>query len=583
MKRLSLNQKMVEEKKPALILTFSPREKEIVVPASVKSERPEFAPVQWLNGWMLRENFSLTAPLVLFVFALWFLPNRALGAELLWSNQLSQATDLTGSSGTGDLVSDPGRGAVLHFSVPHTNESAARSFPLPIERLRNRFVSLDAEVKAADVGPKPNLWNGIKVMVHLETPVGSQWPQAELPTGTFDWQRCSHRFLVPPDATAATLVLGMENVPGQAWIHDVRLVLGKELTDAPAAPANAPIFRGHSQPRLRGAMVAPDTLKESDLAVLARDWGGNLIRWQLIRYGVPTNESGYDNYDRWLDQQLNQLDRGLTWAASMGVQVVVDLHSPPSGRPINSGGYQAAIGSLWTDPNAQTKFTEVWRTIATRYRGDQRIWGYDLVNEPVDENVAEGCDDWQSLALRAAQAVRSIDPQRTLIIEPPDWGSASGFLGFHPLPLTNVVYSFHIYNPHTFTHQGLFGPSQPVTYPGRIDGDWWDKSAIERAIEPATAFAVRYRVHLYVGEFSVIRWAPGGDKYLSDLIDIVERHGWDWSYHAFREWDGWSVEHGADENDHTPTAQPTARKQVLLKWFGQNKTELNGHDSEPKR
>jgi len=78
-------------------------------------------------------------------------------------------------------------------------------------------------------------------------------------------------------------------------------------------------------------------------------------------------------------------------------------------------------------------------------------------------------------------------------------------------------------------------------------------------------------MQMYVGEFSVIRWAPGGDKYLSDLLEVVESHGWDWSYHAFREWDGWSVEHGSDPNDHARTDQPTARKQVLLKWLRQNK------------
>jgi endoglucanase len=187
--------------------------------------------------------------------------------------------------------------------------------------------------------------------------------------------------------------------------------------------------------------------------------------------------------------------------------------------------------------------------------------------------VAEGCDDWQSLALRAGQAIRSIDPASTLIVEPPDWGSASGFVDFQPLGLSNVVYSFHIYDPHQFTHQGVHGPSPPITYPGMINGRLWDKGAIEDTIEPATAFAKRYRVHLYVGEFSVIRWAPGGDKYLSDLIEVMEGHGWDWSYHAFREWDGWSVEHGSDPSDHTRTVEPTARKQVLLKWLRQNKTE----------
>jgi hypothetical protein len=185
--------------------------------------------------------------------------------------------------------------------------------------------------------------------------------------------------------------------------------------------------------------------------------------------------------------------------------------------------------------------------------------------------VAAGCDDWQVLAQRAAQAVHEIDPNRTLIVEPPDWGSASGFTGFHPLALSNVVYSFHVYDPHAYTHQNVFGPTPQVAYPGRIDGAWWDKAAIERAIEPATAFAARYRVQLYVGEFSVIRWAPGGETYLSDLIQIIESHGWDWSYHAYREWEGWSVEYGSDKNVHTPATTPTLRKQVLLKWLGKNR------------
>jgi hypothetical protein len=492
--------------------------------------------------------------------------------EILWSNKLANSADLANSDGSGGIASESGSGGALFFNVINATASSTRTFALPVERLRGRFVFLGADVKAESVSAKPSPWNGIKVMVRIDTPAGAQWPQPEIPAGSFDWARYSRRILIPASASAVTLVLGMEQVSGKAWFKDVRVVLAKEAGDMPKASENAPIFRGHSLPRLRGAMIAPDSLTEQDLGVLAGDWGGNLVRWQLIRYGLPPKETGFDNYDRWLEKQLTQLDQGLTWAAKLGVKVVIDLHSPPGGSAI-SGGYQAALGSLWTDTNAQNKFIEVWRKIATRYHGDQRIWGYDLLNEPVDSDVAEGCDDWQSLALRASRVVRSIDPACTLIIEPPDWGSASGFVGFQPLGLSNVVYSFHIYDPHEFTHQGVNGPSPPIAYPGKIGGTMWDKAAIEHAIAPATTFAERYRVHLYVGEFSVIRWAPGGEKYLSDLIEVMESHGWDWSYHAFREWDGWSVEHGSDKDDHARTAQPTARNQVLLKWMRQNKTE----------
>ena len=52
---------------------------------------------------------------------------------------------------------------------------------------------------------------------------------------------------------------------------------------------------------------------------------------------------------------------------------------------------------------------------------------------------------------------------------------------------------------------------------------------------------------------------PQRYRYLKDCIEIFESHGWDWSYHAFREFHGWSVEHGEDRKDTSPAAsQPTA-------------------------
>jgi len=58
---------------------------------------------------------------------------------------------------------------------------------------------------------------------------------------------------------------------------------------------------------------------------------------------------------------------------------------------------------------------------------------------------------------------------------------------------------------------------------------------------------------------------------LSDCIDIFEEYGWDWSYHAYREWTGWSVE---DENQPMnipkPATADTDRKKVLLSWFAKN-------------
>ena len=50
---------------------------------------------------------------------------------------------------------------------------------------------------------------------------------------------------------------------------------------------------------------------------------------------------------------------------------------------------------------------------------------------------------------------------------------------------------------------------------------------------------------MFVGEFSAIAWAPNAEGYIRDCISIFEELGWDWTYHAYREFLGWSVEHEA--------------------------------------
>jgi endoglucanase len=186
--------------------------------------------------------------------------------------------------------------------------------------------------------------------------------------------------------------------------------------------------------------------------------------------------------------------------------------------------------------------------------------------------VEEGCDDWQALAERAARTIRAIDPQRTIIVEPAAWGGPDGLNDLVPLPISNVVYSVHMYMPHAFTHQGVHTAGPAYHYPGLLEGKQWDKAQLEAALRPVIEFQKAYGVHIYIGEFSAIRWAPEGSagRYLKDLIEIFESHGWDWSYHAFREWSGWSVEHGPDRNDTKRAAEPTDRERLLREWFAKN-------------
>jgi hypothetical protein len=127
-----------------------------------------------------------------------------------------------------------------------------------------------------------------------------------------------------------------------------------------------------------------------------------------------------------------------------------------------------------------------------------------------------------------------------------------------------------MYTPFTYTHQGVDHPAPSLRYPGPIDGQQWDREAMKKSLAPAIDFAATYRVHLYVGEFSAIRWAPGAETYLADLIAIFESQGWDWSYHAFREWQGWNLELGTDRDDLVPRPESSARLKVILEGFKKN-------------
>ena len=179
----------------------------------------------------------------------------------------------------------------------------------------------------------------------------------------------------------------------------------------------------------------------------------------------------------------------------------------------------------------------------------------------------------QGRQVRAARAIRAVDPDRPIFIESAQWDSAAAFRDLDPVDVPNVVYQVHMYVPHEFTHQGVHDSPTGVSYPGTIKGKAWDREALRATLAPVREFQLAYNVHIYVGEFSAIRWAPGDSacQYLRDCISIFEEYGWDWSYHAFREWDGWSVEHGPDPNDHQRATTPTDRQRLLLDWFAKNR------------
>ena len=452
---------------------------------------------------------------------------------------------------------------------------AAIQIRLPVEKIRGARLRCSSLIKAENVAKPPNTWNGIKFMLHTVSPAGHQWEQQNSVYGTFDWKTVAFMPWIAKDATEAWLVLGLEQTTGQAWFDEPRITVATLPRPQPVLPSKnqavpqQPTFMMHPLTRLRGAMINPN-LTADDLRVLGGEWHANHVRWQLCWNGFPNSPADngdLEAYDKWLEGALKHLDELLPVCKELGILVLVDLHTPPGGRN------EAHDCRMFLEKRFQDKFLEVWDKMARRYKGNKTVWGYDLVNEPVEGAVGEGLLDWQELAEKTARLVREIDPaEHVIVVEPAPWGGPQSLEHLAPLNVHGVVYSAHMYMPFQFTHQGVYKNPTGIEYPGKIDGKMWDKEQLRLALKPVADFQRAYGVRIYIGEFSAIRWAPQdcACAYLRDVIDILEEQGWDWAYHAFREWDGWSVEHGPDPNDHARTHTPGTREQLLRGWFGKN-------------
>lgn len=323
--------------------------------------------------------------------------------------------------------------------------------------------------------------------------------------------------------------------------------------------------------RLRGTMIPPLATARDlrDLAAL----GANHVRWQLTWGGFPHSPADTATpsaYRAWLRGTLRHVRQLLPLCDSLGIQVTLDLHTLPGGAQHQKG--ETIQHRIFNNRHWQGEFIRIWEEIAITFRNAPAIWAYDLANEPVEGKVSAGLLNWQQLAVVTSRAIRALDPKHTIVLEGTPGGGRLSLLRFQPLTaLPNLVYSFHFYDPVTFTHQGIIN-KDTLRYPGNISGNYWDSTALRKALQPVRDWQLAHNAEIYVGEFSAVRWAPDSSAYyyLRDCISIFEDWGWSWAFHAWREWDGWSVEHGEDRNDAQPTSEPTDRILLLKEAFRKN-------------
>ena len=179
-----------------------------------------------------------------------------------------------------------------------------------------------------------------------------------------------------------------------------------------------------------------------------------------------------------------------------------------------------------------------------RYGGryDQTRIMFEIYNEPLYNDSGPGFmfADWNALHPQLVRIIRAIAPKHTLIMDGPRFAKAEFISNLAPSTDTNVIYSFHFYDPPQLTQQGA-GGGRDATFiyprPATKDGsaNWpkeWDKSKVAARIRMAIDWAkgdnrARRPLPLICGEFgctgapdyaSRLRW-------VTDVRDVLSTAG----------------------------------------------------------
>jgi len=175
-----------------------------------------------------------------------------------------------------------------------------------------------------------------------------------------------------------------------------------------------------------------DNISSGDFALI-RSWGMNAVRLCIFWDGLEPRPGHFNT------AYLNRIADLVNKAKQQGLYVLLDMHQDlysikfgdgaplwatlDDGRPHanvrdwNDAYYvsedvQAALDHFWNDSPApdgvglQEHYAEAWRLVATRFRNEPAVLGYDLMNEPFPGRDAGGLE--QAMLTRLSKVLRGL-------------------------------------------------------------------------------------------------------------------------------------------------------------------------------
>lgn len=241
------------------------------------------------------------------------------------------------------------------------------------------------------------------------------------------------------------------------------------------------------------------------------------------------------------------LDQVVDWAEEVDIHLILDNHTF---SPTDD-----------TDPNIGRILVPVWTQLAEHYTDRSELIHYEVLNEP--HGISN--EDWNAIQLSVVNAIRTVDEKHSIIVGGSDFNSYNSLSAMPQYADTNLIYTFHFYDPFILTHQGAswvgipmddlggipfpYEASSMPSLPSSLVGTWAQSSFnnysnegnatwVKQQLDIALSFAEERGVPVFCGELGVydltsdnqsrVNWHEVVNGYLNE-------HGisWtNWDYHG---------------------------------------------------
>lgn len=222
---------------------------------------------------------------------------------------------------------------------------------------------------------------------------------------------------------------------------------------------------------------------------------------------------------------FQRIDSVIQWADELQMNVIIDNHHE-----------WTLANDNWR--NQLPRFAHVWGTIAHRYQHlDPNRYTFELLNEPA---ILFALDSLNIMFNTAIDSIRKYTTVHTIIVSPNVGSMGMSFASYRPLADTNLIYTWHCYDPLDFTHQG-FAWHNPF-YPAGTVFPGTPASFYEELLYNGVAHVMHWKdtfnLPVFLGEFGVSEHADAASRcnWIEFVGNKLDENNIPWFYWDWR-WD----------------------------------------------